>query len=113
QKIVNNRGANLVPFLCQLFHQITQAARGPQRRLHRVAARCGLDQAFEIEQASWILGRLLLPPTAPLADTAPRSRQSPTLGLLRRQCVESSVRSEQTPSHDIACVPLALAQLES
>src|SRR6516162_6075026 len=72
QKIANNSRANLMSLLRQLLHQITQAARGPQQRLHRVPSRCGRDQTFEIVQKSWILERLLLPPTAALADTSGR-----------------------------------------
>jgi hypothetical protein len=60
----------LLSLLRQLLHQITQAARGPQQRLQRVPSRCGRDRTFEIVQKSWILERLLLAPTADLADTS-------------------------------------------
>src|SRR5437588_6577034 len=74
QKIANNRRANLVPVVRQLLHKITQAARRPQQRLHRVASREGLDEALEIDHKGWILNRLLLASATLLADTSGWSR---------------------------------------
>src|SRR5262249_60382069 len=67
-------GQTLCPFLARSLNKIAQAARRPQQRLHRVASRCRINQALKICHKGWVLNRLLLAPTACLADASRRSR---------------------------------------
>src|SRR5215472_615798 len=97
QKIANNSRANLMSLLRQLLHQITQAARGPQQRLHRAPSRCGQDQTFEIVQKSWILERLLLPPTAALADTS--GRRHHMIAKVSKSVINRRSRQSGDPRH--------------
>jgi hypothetical protein len=51
-----------VSSLGQFLDQITQAAGGPQQRLHRITPRYRLDQGLEIGNKGRILDKLLRPP---------------------------------------------------
>jgi hypothetical protein len=66
------RRANLVSSLGQFRNQITQAAGGPQQRLHRITPRHRLDQRPEIGNKGRILDNLLPTPAARPADAPDR-----------------------------------------
>src|SRR5262249_5182715 len=70
QQVAYNGGADLVPLLRQLPHEITQAPAGPQQCSHGVAARRGLNQDLEILQQRWIRRRFLLSPTTGPTDAS-------------------------------------------
>src|SRR6516162_1841310 len=67
------------------------------RRLHRVLSRCGRDQTFEIVQKSWILERLLLAPTAALADTSGRGHHM--IAKVSKSVINRRSRQPGNPRH--------------
>ena len=97
QKIADNRRANLVPFLRQRLHEVTQAAGRPQQRLHRVAPRHRLDQALEIDHKGGILGCLPLAAAALLADPSGRSRN--LVANVRKSVINRRSRQPADPGH--------------
>ena len=73
EKPANDRGRDLVSLLGQRACELTQAQRRPQQRLHRIAARGGLDQRLQIAQQRRILINLA-PAAAPGFAHAPGRR---------------------------------------
>jgi hypothetical protein len=55
QKLADDRRGDLVALGGQRVYQITQTARCPQQRLHRIAPRRGFDQPLEIGHEGRIL----------------------------------------------------------
>ena len=102
QKVTDDRRADLVSLVRQLVREITQAAGHPQQRLHRIAARHGLDQPLEVDHKSWILNRLLLASTARLADASARNRRLVTnVGksvINRRPCQSADPGHQADPA---------------
>ena len=68
QKLAHYRVADLMSFVRQLFAQLPQTARRPQQGLHRIAARCRINQSLEIPHKRRIINDLRLAPSAALAD---------------------------------------------
>ncbi len=97
QKVTDHRRADLVSLVRQLVREITQAAGRPQQRLHRIAPRHRLDQPLEVDHKSWILNRLLLAPTALLADTSGRNRRLVT--NVGKSVINRRPRQSADPSH--------------
>src|SRR5262245_35544431 len=74
QQMANNRRANLVPLLPQLFGEITQAPAGPQQHSHGVTARRWLNHSLQFAQHRCILNDFSFASATRLTDTSGRRR---------------------------------------
>ena len=90
QQLAHRVRADRVAHLLKRLGKLDVALGDPQQRSHRVAKRNRLDQAAQILQQRWILGRQALPPAPGPADPATRRRrlveilQSPLDGAARQ-----------------------------